>query len=183
MSALKRNPFTKGVISKPIFLLGIVLSLSIVAMGASVLYTGIQQAYQQQYLELVSEQKLLSQRIATFALEAAAGKETAFAQLEKYRNRFDETLKIFANGNPDRELPPLPSSLHGAVAEVQKVWQGDPKISNDTNGYRNNVNRIIAGKLAISEVGEFVLVIQEFIPQLLSFSEEVVDLLVERNAN
>ena len=75
MSALKRNPFTKGVISKPIFLLGIVLSLSIVAMGASVFYTGIQQAYQQQYLELVSEQKLLSQRIATFSLEAAAGKE------------------------------------------------------------------------------------------------------------
>jgi len=31
-------------------------------------------------------------------------------------------------------------------------------------------------------VSEFVLVIQEFIPQLLSFSEEVVDLLVERKA-
>ena len=183
MSALKRNPFAKGVISKPILILGIVLSLSILTMGGSVWFASTQQAHQQQYLELVSEQKLLSQRIATFSLESAAGKETAFAQLEKYRNRFDETLKIYANGNPDRELPPLPDSLSGTLAEVQKVWIGDPKNSNDTNGYRNNVNRIIAGKLAISEVGEFVLVIQEFIPQLLSFSEEVVDLVVERNAN
>lgn len=183
MSALKRNPFAKGVISKPILLLGIVLFGSILLMGGSLWYAASEQTYQQQYLELVSEQKLLSQRIATFSLEAAAGKETAFAQLEKYRNRFDETLKTFANGNPDKQLPPLPESLSENLANVQKVWIGDAKNSNDINGYRNNVNRILDGKTAISEVGEFVLVIQEFIPQLLSFSEEVVDLLVERNAN
>ena len=182
MSAAKRNPFALGVISKPILILGFVLFLSIAAMLGSLFYAATQQSYQQQYLEIVSEQKLLSQRLATFALEAAAGKQTAFVQLEKYRNSFDQTLKVFTNGNPARQLPPLPDSLVGPLKNVKDVWASGQGGIGDT-GYRENISRILDGKVAISEVGEFVLVIQEFIPQLLSFSEEVVDLLVERKAS
>ena len=182
MSAAKRNPFALGVISKPILILGFVLFLSIAAMLGSLFYAATQQSYQQQYLEIVSEQKLLSQRLATFALEASVGKQTAFVQLEKYRNNFDQTLKVFTNGNPVRQLPPLPESLVGPLNNVKSVWESGQGSIADT-GYRENISRILDGKVAISEVGEFVLVIQEFIPQLLSFSEEVVDLLVERKAS
>jgi twitching motility protein PilJ len=150
-------------------------------MLGSLFYAATQQSYQQQYLETVSEQKLLSQRLATFALEAAAGKETAFVQLEKYRNNFDHTLQVFSVGNPAKQLPPLPGSLVPGLNNVKAVWEGGGTGIVDS-GYRENISRILDGKVAISEVGEFVLVIQEFIPQLLSFSEEVVDLLVERNA-
>ena len=182
MSAAKRNPFAIGVISKPILLLGVVLVISILAMGGSLFYAATQQSYQQQYLEIISEQKLLSQRIATFSLESAAGKESAFGQLERYRNRFDETLNIFSSGNPAKQLPPLPASMANELTNVRNVWSSGDTGSIDDKGYRENVVRILDGKLPISEVSEFVLVIQEFIPQLLSFSEEVVDLLVERNA-
>jgi twitching motility protein PilJ len=182
MSAAKRNPFSIGVISKPILFLGGVLFFSILAMGGSLFYAATQQSYQQQYLEIISEQKLLSQRIATFSLESAAGKESAFGQLERYRNRFDQTLSVFSSGNPMKQLPALPSSVSSELTNVKAVWSsgGD---SIDEKGYRENVVRILDGKLPISEVSEFVLVIQEFIPQLLSFSEEVVDLLVERDAD
>lgn len=178
MSAAKRNPFAIGVISKPILILGVILVISILSMGGALWYAATQQSYQQQYLEIVSEQKLLSQRIATFSLESAAGKEDAFGQLEKYRNRFDETLNTLTNGNPVRQLPGLPSSLTQDLNNMKSVWTGTAG-----KGYRENVVRILDGKLPISEVSEFVLVIQEFIPQLLSFSEEVVDLLVERDAS
>ncbi len=183
MSAAKRNPFAIGVISKPILLLGVILVISILAMGGSLFYAATQQSYQQQYLKIISEQKLLSQRIATFSLESAAGKEAAFGQLERYRDRFDETLSIFSLGDPARQLPPLPSSMANELASVKNVWSSGVTDSIDDKGYRENVGRILDGKLPISEVSEFVLVIQEFIPQLLSFSEEVVDLLVERNAD
>ena len=93
MSAAKRNPFAIGVISKPILLLGVILVIAILAMGGSLFYAATQQSYQQQYLEIISEQKLLSQRIATFSLESAAGKESAFGQLERYRNRFGNCQK------------------------------------------------------------------------------------------
>ncbi|MCW9013806.1 MAG: methyl-accepting chemotaxis protein [Gammaproteobacteria bacterium] len=183
MSAAKRNPFAIGAISKPILILGFVLVVSILAMGGSLWYAATQQAYQQQYLEIVSEQKLLSQRIATSSLEAAAGKETAFFQLEQYKSRFDETLNIFSSGNVVAKLPPLPSSARSGLNSVKGVWAGETGGSlPDDTAYRQNILRILEGKVAISEVGEFVLVIQEFIPQLLSFSEEVVDLLVERDA-
>ena len=181
MSAAKRNPFAIGVISKPILILGVLLILSIGAMAASLFYAATQQAYQQQYIEIVSEQKLLSQRLATLSLESAAGRESAFTQLEQLRNRYDETLSVFQNGNPLTGLPSLPASAKAQYKAVTQVWYGDGSgVGPDS--YRDNIGNILDGKLAISEVGEFVLVIQEFIPQLLSFSEEVVDLLVERNA-
>ena len=179
MSAAKRNPFAIGVISKPILILGAILVISILFMGASLWYAATQQSYQQEYIEIVSEQKLLSQRIATMSLESAAGKTTAFGQLEKYKNRFDETLDIFTNGNKKTTLPPLPASISNELNNVKSVWVGG-EASPEGKSYRSNVVRILDGKVPISEVSEFVLVIQEFIPQLLSFSEEVVDLLVER---
>ena len=181
MSAAKRNPFALSAISKPILVLGVILFLSIVGMGGSLWYADTQQSNQQQYLEIVSEQKLLSQRLATLSLESAAGRETAFAQLLSFRDRFDETVHIFENGNLRTGLPALPVSTGEQLSTVKNVWLGEDGESGP-NSYRGNINSILEGKLAISEVGEFVLVIQEFIPQLLSFSEQVVDLLVERNA-
>lgn len=181
MSAAKRNPFALSAISKPILVLGVILILSIIGMGGSLWYADTQQGNQQQYLEIVSEQKLLSQRLATLSLESAAGRETAFAQLLSFRDRYDETLHIFENGNLRSGLPALPASTQQQFEVVKNVWLGEDGESGP-NSYRGNINSILEGKLAISEVGEFVLVIQEFIPQLLSFSEQVVDLLVERNA-
>jgi len=181
MSAAKRNPFALSAISKPILILGVILFLSIIGMGGSLWYADTQQSNQQQYLEIVSEQKLLSQRLATLSLESAAGRETAFAQLQTFRDRYDETLYVFENGSPRTGLPKLPVSTSEQFAAVKTVWLGEDGESG-VNSYRGNINSILEGKLAISEVGEFVLVIQEFIPQLLSFSEQVVDLLVERNA-
>ena len=64
MSVVKRNPFSMGTISKPILFLGSLLFLSIAAMLGSLFYAAVQQGYQQRYLEIVSEQKLLSQRIS-----------------------------------------------------------------------------------------------------------------------
>jgi twitching motility protein PilJ len=181
MSAAKRNPFAIGVISKPILILGFVLFLSIAAMLGSLFYAATQQNHQQQYLKIVSEQKLLSQRLATLSLESATGRETAFAQLQLFRDRYDETLNIFTIGNPATGLPELPGSTQQQFDAVKTVWLGEDG-SGGADSYRGNIENILGGKQAISEVGEFVLVIQEFIPQLLSFSEEVVDLLVERNA-
>jgi len=181
MSAAKRNPFAIGIISKPILVLGVLLLVSIFVMAGSLFYAATQQDYQQQYIEIVSEQKLLSQRLATLSLESAAGRETAFTQLEQFRDRYDETLNIFKNGNPSTGLPALPNSTQGQYQVVTQVWFGDEAEAGGET-YRGNIGNILDGKLAISEVGEFVLVIQEFIPQLLSFSEEVVDLLVARDA-
>jgi len=179
MSAAKRNPFAIGVISKPILILGAILVISILSMGGSLWYAATQQSYQQKYLEIVAEQKLLSQRVATLSLESAAGKASAFSQLERYRNRFDETLEIFTSGDAETRLPSLPDSTLPELDGVKSVWLGEGS-GQEEKSYRANVVRILDGKVPISEVGEFVLVIQEFIPQLLSFSEEVVDLLVER---
>ncbi|MCW8934824.1 MAG: methyl-accepting chemotaxis protein [Gammaproteobacteria bacterium] len=181
MSAAKRNPFAIGKISKPILILGVLLFLSVIAMAISLIFAAREQGYQQQYIEIVSEQKLLSQRLATLSLESATGRETAFTQLEQFRDRYDETLNIFKNGNPSTGLPPLPKSARAQYQVVTEVWYGD-ESGTSGNTYRANIGNILDGKLAISEVSEFVLVIQEFIPQLLSFSEEVVDLLVARDA-
>jgi len=125
MSAAKRNPFAIGVISKSILILGVLLLLSIVMMAGSLFYAATQQGYQRQYLELISEQKLLSQRLATLALESATGKERAFITLEQSRDRYDETLKIFKSGNPRTGLPAIPKSAQRQFRVITDLWYGE----------------------------------------------------------
>ncbi|MFG0263569.1 MAG: hypothetical protein ACF8AM_00280, partial [Rhodopirellula sp. JB055] len=69
-------------------------------------------------------------------------------------------------------LPPLPATLSPVLADVEAGWAQ----------YRENINIILEGRESISTVSEFVNVINEFIPQLLALSDEVVNVFVRKGA-
>ena len=124
------------------------------------------------FIATAAEQRLLSQRLATYAIEAAAGKEDAFAELERLRDEFDVLLLRLKEGDAALGLPPLPADLSPALADVEAGWAQ----------YRENINAILGGRESISTVSEFVNVINEFIPQLLALSDEVVNVFVRKGA-
>lgn len=84
-SALKGMSFTY------LALLG-ALVLFIVLMG--VIFTLLERQDRQNeiYFKLVGEQRFLSRSLVTEALEAARGKEAAFAKLKEGRDRFEQAL-------------------------------------------------------------------------------------------
>src|SRR5262245_57315679 len=88
--------------------LGMLLGGMLFIMVLAFIYAYIQNSNNARYLSYVAEQKLLSQRIATSALEAAGGKDEGFAALSTFRNRFQVTLDFVKDGNSDVGLPSLP---------------------------------------------------------------------------
>lgn len=174
MSATKSKlPAALRVVSRPLVLLGVLLLGSILAMAGTLFYVGNKRADLQQHLELVSEQLLLSQRMATFSLGASSGREQDFGQLLEGQTRFDEILGIFRSGDPHSKTPALGKNLAGPLDDAETSW----------HNFSADVLTILQGKKAIAEVKELYTVIDSFIPQLLTFSDEVVGVMLQKGAS
>lgn len=174
MSAEKKKK-TSGVraVSRPLALLGVMLFISIFVMLGSLLYVGNKRADLQQHVELASEQLLLSQRMTTLALGASSGKEEDFGELLDARYRFDDILDIYRLGDSMKGVPKLGEKLNVPLENVEASW----------DSFSANISTILEGKKPISEVRELYTVIDSFIPQLLTFSDEVVGVLMKKNAS
>jgi twitching motility protein PilJ len=158
-------------IGSSLLVLGVLLALSIFLMLGSLVYVADKRADLQKHIELSAEQLLISQRMATFSLAASSGSERDFDSLTKSRIRFDSILSDFRNGSAD--VPPLVAELSPSLGAVEKSWRT----------YKSDIEVILSGKQPISEVRELYQVIDSFIPQMLTYSDEVVGVLMKKNAS
>ncbi len=167
MSAQKKNI----AIGKPLIIIGLLLSVFIILMLGSLVYVGDKRASLQRHVELSADQLLLSQQMATYSLGASSGNEGAFENLSKSRIMFDTILTTFHSG--DAVTSALPKKLLPVLDGVESDWRN----------YRNNVEVILNGRQAITEVRELYQVIESFIPQMLTYSDEVVGVLIKKEAS
>ncbi len=167
-ASLEKLGATKGTLYS-----AVALVLSIVLMVLVLAYVQQQDEYDTERVELAGEQRVLSQRIVKYALEAASGREQAFDQLQLYRDRFAETVKLLRNGNPETGLPPSPEEFAQEFQMLETRW----------NEFRDNADVILSARTAVIEVRQYVQVISELTPQLLALSEDVVSLLVKKGGS
>jgi len=158
-------------IGKPLILIGVLLSIFIILMLGSLVYVGDKRASLQRHVELSADQLLLSQQMATFSLSASSGNEEAFDRLLQSRIRFDDILNTYRSGAAG--TPALDKSLIGSLDAVESDWRN----------YRNNIEVILNGRQAITEVRELYQVIESFIPQMLTYSDEVVGVLIKKESS
>ena len=173
MSADKKKSSVFRAVSRPLVLLAVLLFISIFMMLGSLLYVGNKRADQQKHAELVSEQLLLSQQMATNALGASSGQEADFTSLLDGRLRFETILDVYRSGDTFTNTPPLGEQLISPLENVEDIWRN----------FNNDISIILKGKKPISEVQELYSVIDSFIPQLLTFSDEVVGVLMKKGAS
>ncbi len=149
---------------------GIVVAILI--MVALFNFETVQSRYGQAYAAIANEQQVLSQQIATFALEASIGNSAAFVQLKRYQARFVATLNQLKSGDPAQNLPPLPFDLQGDLDRIEEAWED----------YDFSIRVILEARESIETVTEFVTLINESIPELLVLSDDVVKILVRTQA-
>jgi len=153
-------------------LLGIVIG-TLIAAFALFFWASNERAKVQDHLEIVASESLTSQRLSTQALEAASGKVGSFKQLESLRNAFVASIGQLRQGDAGMGVEPLPESVTDEFNAVENIW----------SSYQSDINVILEGLEPITKVSEYVVVINEFIPQLLAFSDEVVGILVRKKAD
>jgi len=161
-----------GEASRTISVLSGLLLVTIVLAVLAFAHVSRQQGYQEQYVLRVAEQRVLAQELAKYALDAARGDEKSFAPLRESRDRFAQLLGELINGAPASKLPPSPAGVANELKQLDDSWAD----------LRANADEILVNQDAILSIGEFVGVITEFIPQLAEASDQVVRLLVQKNA-
>ena len=158
-------------IGKPLIIIGVLLSIFIILMLASLVYVGDKRADLQRHVELSADQLLLSQQMATYSLSASSGDQKSFDRLAFERKQFDEISDLYRKG--DFFTAVIPEGLIPALDAVDKDW----------GTYRENIDIILNGRESITQVRELYQVIENFIPQMLTYSDEVVAVLVRKKAS
>lgn len=141
-------------------------------MAGTFVYVAIQDRHDKEYTSLAGEQRVLSQQIAKSALESSTGQKEGYLQLQKFHDRFDETLRLLKNGNPATGLPPSSGDVADNLAAVSLGWK-------EVNG---QIKTIFASKELLLSLRENVQAINEFMPKLLDYSDKVVTTLVKKGA-
>ncbi len=147
--------------------LGGLLVLALIATGVAFTYHEFEQSQYRDRIALASEMQLLSQRLATGTLEAAAGSEQAITDITELRNRFDDQLERLRDGGDG--LLPLPEAVSGELSDVNREW----------SLYRDDVTTVIVGSDDIEQVTEFSEAVEAFSPELARLSDDVVRRMVQ----
>ncbi|HFD80123.1 MAG TPA: chemotaxis protein [Gammaproteobacteria bacterium] len=149
------------------------LLLSLGGMFGVFWYVGMQADHDKEFTGYASEEEVLSQQIAKYALEASSGVDSAFPKLSRYRNRFDTILGYQRNGNEETGLPPAPEAVASELKELETAW----------SGFRNSTDLVLGGRETITAVSEIGQVINDLMPKLQAYDEEVVDILLDSKAD
>ncbi|VVP29077.1 methyl-accepting chemotaxis protein [Pseudomonas fluorescens] len=155
-----------------IIALFIALIVFIMLLFANFAYLNTQATYDKQYIGHAGELRVLSQRIAKNATEAAAGKAAAFKLLSDARNDFALRWGYLKKGDPATGLPPAPSTVRPEMRAVQLDWERLLK----------NTDAILTSEQTVLSLHQVAATLAETVPQLQVEYEKVVEILLQRGA-
>lgn len=157
-------------------ILGIFVALALIVMATAFSFAFVQFTWNAEYKAQVAEQKLLSQRIATSALEAASGREVSFNDLQQFRDQFDKSINYLLDGNSAFQpvaLPSLPEEAGAELDELYSNWQE----------YRTNADSIVDKRETVAAIAEFVANLSNALDTLDRLTSDIALRLSESNAS
>jgi len=155
-----------------IVVLFVALIIFIMLLFANFAYLNTQSNYDKQYIGHAGELRVLSQRIAKNATEAAAGKAPAFKLLADARNDFETRWGFLRKGDKSTGLPSAPLEVNEEMRAVEKDWEM----------LRKNTDVIVASEQTVLSLHQVAATLAETIPQLQVEYEKVVDSLLANHA-
>ncbi|MRI31553.1 chemotaxis protein [Endozoicomonas sp. OPT23] len=150
------------------------LIVSLVIIAGSFTYISQQNTLDQVHLTDAGELRVLSQRIATSASEASAGKEEAFSLLREARNEFDKRFNTLKSS----KLSVLPALSPGDKAVAAQIETLDASWS----ALKIEADNILASEETVLTLHDVAITLGETIPQLQIEYDEVVEILLQNEA-
>lgn len=170
VTATTVSPRTRSIAQ--ITVLFLILILSIILLFANFAYLNTQSNYDKQYIGHAGELRVLSQRIAKNATEAATGKALAFKLLSDARNDFERRWGYLRQGDKSTGLPPAPPTVRDEMESVRRDWEN----------LRKNTDTILASEQTVLSLHQVAATLAETVPQLQVEYEKVVEILLQSGA-
>jgi twitching motility protein PilJ len=162
LASLPGNPVVSGLL--------IVMILGLLGAAFNAYYVLRHASYDQRYLELTGELRVLSQQIATSAREATAGTPAAFDTLKKTRSEFDQVLQTLTKG--DSKAPSPQDMLGGELGELSGLWS---KVN-------TAAGTIVANRERVLFLHDVAKTLSDSIPELQQEYNNVTEILASGNA-
>ncbi len=156
--------------NRSISLFIVLMLIGFIGAGVNAYFVLRDASFDQRYLELAGDLRLYTQQIETSSREAAAGDAEAFEALAEAHDRFEAAQTVLERGSND--LPSPRELLSGELAAVDSVWE---RVS-------EAVQTIVTNKERIIFLHEVALTLNESIPVLQQEYNNVVEILLDRNA-
>lgn len=123
------------------------------------------------YLEYTGDLRVFAHQISTSSREATAGDASAFATLKKATERYEKTFLVLESG--DTKLPGIANIMGDEMQSLSTLWL-DIKRNSDT---------IVSNRDRILFLHDVAKTLNESIPELQREYENVVETLLDKNAN
>ncbi|MET0377592.1 MAG: methyl-accepting chemotaxis protein [Spongiibacteraceae bacterium] len=159
LAKLPANPVITALIA--------LLVIGLLGGGINAYFVARHASQDQQYLNLTSELRVLSQQIATASRNATNGEAPAFEQLAKSQTEFDQVLKTLTTGDGS-----LPGMEGGALNELNTLWS---RVNTASTTIVKNRERV----LFLHDVAK---TLNDSIPELQQEYNNVVEVLAQTNA-
>jgi len=112
-----------------LFALIALLLISFLLMLATFTLVAINNQHDEQYLNYVTQLRLLSQQFTQHAALASRGDQTGFNRLTKARGEYKKIIDLLTNGEPESGMPATPEVAIMTLTGLANVWQDvDTKI-------------------------------------------------------
>jgi len=156
------------------------LVLFIVLMGIIFTVLAWQDDQNEIRFKLVGEQRFLSRALVTEALEAARealeaarGKEAAFAKLKEDRDRFEQALNDQKSGNSALGLSPSPEVVRPQLDQLENGWKT----------IKAEIDILLAGREPVVSVSNFVPLLESSLTQIVTLSDEIAKSLANNRVD
>ena len=117
------------------------------------------------YIDILSEQKVLSQQMAVDAHEAAKADNHALERIEANRDRYADLLRMLELGNEQLNIPPLSSVYDTELTTLKQAW----------NRYDVEASQIIDSGDIVRQINEQGVSAMESIPEVISLTEGMLN--------
>lgn len=113
------------------------------------------------YIDIMSEQRVLSQQMAVDAHEAAKADDQALERIEANRDRYVDLLTILELGSEQLKIPPLSSVYDTELTTLKQAW----------NRYNAKISHIVDSGDTVQQINEQGVSAMESMPELITLTE------------
>jgi len=156
--------------------LGVLVIVSILLMAASFAIVGYYGKFDREYIQRSESIRVLSQKIAKNASEAANGKTDAFSLLKDASDQLKANVDVLRNGDQGTGLPATKAMSGDAATALQEVVR-------PWTGIRKNVADILSRRDMVITVNELAQKFRANIPRIQSMSDQVAKRLISIGAS
>jgi twitching motility protein PilJ len=164
----------KYTITKQLQILGSILLLLMIVIGAIVYHDNRESTYNTAYVATAGEMRMFSQRLAKASTLALQGEQWAFIQLLDSHSKFATDLERLTKGGVlfDQMVPPSPDNTKTQLQDLVKIWETTDK----------NAIQLLAMQRTLVILGMKAFTISEKNAPLLELTEQIANLKLQSNA-